>query len=215
MVQKTKAKRSRGRPRGYDPEEALIEVTNAFWDSGFTGTSLDDLSSATGMNRPSLYGAFGDKRSAYLKTLERYREMGRTVMKEQLASPRPLQEALRGVFARAIEIYLSGKRGARGCYLIGTAATESVRDPKIRAVFAAGLHELDELMEARLRTAVAQGELKTDIDPAVLARVLCSIMNSLALRARAGDSRATLESIADAGVRLCLSPGGARDSARN
>jgi AcrR family transcriptional regulator len=202
MVHNTKSKRSRGRPRAYDPDKALLQVTDAFWDSGYTGTSLDDLTSATDMNRPSLYGAFGDKRAAYLQTLERYREMGRTAMKEELAGTRPLEEALRGVFARSISIYLTGKRGARGCYLIGTAATEAVRDAKIRAVFAAGLHELDDLMEARLRHAVEQGELKTDIEPAVLARVLCGIMNSLALRARAGDSRATLESIAEAGVRL-------------
>jgi AcrR family transcriptional regulator len=160
------------------------------------------LGSATGMNRPSLYGAFGDKRALYLQTLERYREMGRTVMREELSHELPIADALRAMFGRAISIYLAGKHGARGCYLIGTAATEAVRDAKIRAVFAAGLHELDDILTERLRHAVDHGELKTDIEPATLARVVCGITNSLALRARAGDSRATLEATADAGVRL-------------
>jgi len=202
MVQKQRTKRPRGRPRSYDPDSALEYARDAFWDGGYTGTSLDDLTNATGMNRPSLYGAFGDKRVLYLQTLERYREMGRTAMREELSQARPLAEALRGVFDRAISIYLGGKQGARGCFLIGTATSEAVLDPKIRSVLAAGLHELDELLEARLRHAIEQSELKTDLEPADLARILCGILNSLALRARAGDSRATLEATARASVRL-------------
>ena len=202
MVQKTKPKLPRGRPRAYDPDEALVQARDAFWDGGYTGTSLDDLSDATGMNRPSLYGAFGDKRALYLETLERYRELGREAMKEELSYELPVADALRRVFARAISLYLAGRQGARGCFLIGTAATESVRDAKIRSVFAAGLHELDDQLEARLRHAREQGEIDSDIDPAALARVVCGVMNSLALRARAGDSRAVLEATADATVRL-------------
>lgn len=212
MVQKNKSVRSppgaprqsrpRGRPRAYDAGQALAEARDAFWDAGFAGTSLDDLVDATGMNRPSLYGAFGDKHRLYLRTLDSYRELGRSAMKEELSPERPLDEALRAIFARAIAIYMTGSRGARGCYLIGTAATEAVHDPKVRAMFAAGLHELDELLEARLRDAVKRGELSTEIDVAALARVLCGVMNSLALRARAGDSRETLEATADAAVRL-------------
>src|SRR5215472_8400576 len=141
MVQKTKTRLPRGRPRAYDAEEALAQARDAFWDGGYTGTSLDDLSDATGMNRPSLYGAFGDKRALYLETLDRYRELGREAMKEELSYQLPLADALRRVFARAISIYAAGRHGARGCYLVGTAATESVLDQEIRSVFAAGLHE--------------------------------------------------------------------------
>lgn len=156
------------------------------------------------MNRPSLYGAFGDKHQLYLRTLDSYREFGRSAMKKNLSLERPLEESLRSLFASAIEIYMTGPHGARGCYLIGTAATEAVRDSKIRAIFAAGLHELDDLMEARLREAVKRGELSTEIDLAALARVICGVMNSFALRARAGDSREVLEATADAAVRLMI-----------
>src|SRR5262249_17102093 len=78
MVQKSApagpgpAPKGRGRPRAYDPETALQTAIEAFWQAGYSGTSLDDLSAATGMNRPSLYGAFGDKRALYLKALDHY-----------------------------------------------------------------------------------------------------------------------------------------------
>jgi TetR/AcrR family transcriptional regulator, copper-responsive repressor len=195
-------KRPRGRPREFDPDQVLSRARDTFWDAGYTATSLDELSLATGLNRPSLYGAFGDKRALYLQVIERYREMSRNAMREELFRERPLAQALRGTFARAISIYLMGKHGSRGCFLIGTSATEAVHDRKIRAAFAAGLHELDEMLEARFRDALQQGELKSPIEPAALARVVCGIMNSLALRARAGDAQATLEATADAAVRL-------------
>lgn len=202
MVKNKPAKRSRGRPRAYDADTALLQATGAFWDAGYAATSLDDLSRATGMNRPSLYHAFGDKHALYLKTLERYREMGRNALREELSYELPLADALRRVYARAIDIYVAGEDGARGCFLIGTAATEALGDSKVRALYAAGLHELDDQFEARLRVAIERGELKTRIDPAALARVTCGIMNTLSLRARAGDSRATLEATAEAGVQL-------------
>jgi AcrR family transcriptional regulator len=202
MVQKKKMQRSRGRPRTYDPDLALVQARDAFWDGGYTGTSLDELSDAMGMNRPSLYGAFGDKHALYLQVMARYRALGSAAMKEELSYEVPLAAALRRVYNRAIGIYVSGAHGQRGCFLTNTAAAESVRDADIREAFAAGIHELDDQLEARLRYARAHGDLDTDIDPAVLARVLCGVMNSLALRARAGESRVQLEAMADAAVRL-------------
>lgn len=206
MVKKSSAhhlgRRPRGRPRAYDPGQALARVTAAFWDAGYSAASLEDLTDAAGMNKPSLYGAFGNKHALYMTSLEQYRAMGREAMREALSYELPLADALRRVYTRAIEIYTAGDHGARGCFLIGTAATESVLDPKIRRVFADGLHELDEQLEARFAHALEHGELKSEIGAGDLARVACGIMNSLALRARAGDSRQVLEATAEAGVRL-------------
>src|SRR5262245_12046813 len=140
MVQKEP--KQRGRPRTYDPEVALARVTESFWQAGYSGTSLDDLSAATGMNRPSLYGAFGDKRDLYLKAVARYWELSRAAMREALAYDRPLREALQSLYRKALSMYLSGK-SPRGCFAIGTATTEAVGDPKIRASLAEGFHMID------------------------------------------------------------------------
>ena len=63
--------RARGRPRSYDPDVALKAATERFRTTGYAGTSLDDLAAATGLARPSLYAAFGDKRALYLAAIER------------------------------------------------------------------------------------------------------------------------------------------------
>jgi AcrR family transcriptional regulator len=206
MVQKDE-KRPRGRPRAYDPEQALTQATEAFWRTGFSGTSLDDLSAATGMNRPSLYGAFGDKRALYLATLDRYIDNGRQAMQEVLDKGQPLRKVLKQLYERALSMYLPPGDAALGCFLIGTAATESVSDPEVRAKLGAGLRTFDLEFEARLRHAQAQGEIAADADPAALAKIASAILHTLALRSRAGDSPASLRATVDAGVQLiCGAP---------
>src|SRR5580700_3038669 len=124
MVQNSPARR--GRPRAYDPDEALARAVDAFWDAGFAATSLDDLSQATGMNRPSLYGAFGDKQALYRRALDLYIARTRAALAEAFGADVPLCSALRRVFDAAISIYLSGENGARGCFIISTAVAQAV-----------------------------------------------------------------------------------------
>ena len=210
MVQKETSRR--GRPRTYDPDRALVQATAAFWDAGFSATSLDDLSAATGMNRPSLYGAFGDKRALYLKTIEGYRAMAQAAMKEALPLGDSLREALTQLYGRAISLYLSGEHGARGCLLTSTAATEAVLDPEIRRAARAALEEIDEAFEARIRHGRERGELPRSADPAMLGKLASAILHTLSIRARTGAPRAMLEEIAASGVDLIC--GAARPSRR-
>jgi len=205
MVQNT-PKRPRGRPRAYDPDTALVNATASFWRAGFTGTSLDELSAATGMNRPSLYGAFGDKRDLYLATLDRYVEQSRAGMADALAEDLPLATGLQRVYDRALALYFADAKAPLGCFLIGTAATEAARDPGVRRKLGAGLRELTRAFEARLRLAQTNGEIGADADPAVLADLAGAVLHSIALRARAGDSRASLRAFSREAVRmLCAS----------
>ena len=192
----------RGRPRAYDPGEALERATDAFWRQGYAGTSLDSLSAATRMNRPSLYGAFGDKHALYAAALERYIADGRSQMEAALDRAMPLREALMRVYDGALAMYFPTKGAARGCFLIGTAVTESMTDADVRERLGRGLREFDRLFEQRLRLAQTQGELAASADPAALAGVASAILHSLAMRSRAGDSRAALRALAEAGVAL-------------
>ena len=208
MVQKTPtgAARSRGRPRAYDPETALDGATAAFWRAGYSATSLDALSAATGMNRPSLYAAFGDKRALYLAALSRYGADGRAAMDAALAGDQPLRVGLKRVYELALRMYLPRDETARGCFLIGTAATESVTDSEIREVLGRALRDFDAAFETRLRRAVAQGELPAHSQPALLARVASALLHTLALRSRAGDRRSELMATALTGIDLICGP---------
>ena len=206
MVQKEEERRL-GRPREYDPKVALERATEAFSDAGFSGTSLDDLSARTEMNRPSLYSAFGDKEALYLKTLENYLEERRQGIGAALSGDRPLAEALGALYEHMIDRFLIGEHGARGCYLVGTAVTEAVQSPKVRELLAQSLMDLDEGFRAAFSAAQERGELGEQADPRALAMIASAVAHALALRARSGQSRAALRAVADSAVKLlCSSP---------
>src|ERR1700733_3340777 len=149
--------RRRGRPRAYDPQAALRQVTDTFWKTGYSATSLDEISAATGMNRPSLYAAFGDKHALYLEALARYWQISLAATREALADDRPLDEALMRAYEAALSIYFSGDGDPRGCFVMGTAVTEAVVDPDIRESLAVGLRTIDADFEARFRLAREKG----------------------------------------------------------
>lgn len=201
--------RKRGRPRAYDPDAALERARDVFWESGFTGSSLDALSAATAMNRPSLYGAFGDKEALYLRTLERYRDESLTAMRQALDPGRSLREGLAILYASALATYLDQRAGPRGCLLIGTAAVEAMLHPAVRDVLQGSLAVFDQALEDRFRLARDRGEIGAAADAATLARLASAVLHSLAVRARAGDSRADLEAIADSGVAMICAAAGA------
>jgi TetR/AcrR family transcriptional regulator, copper-responsive repressor len=204
MVQNDDAEpKRRGRPRAYDPEAALQRATDSFWRSGYSGTSLDEICAATGMNRPSLYAAFGDKHTLYLKALEHYWQLGLVTMREALADrDRPLAEVLMRAYDAQLSIYFSGEGRPRGCFAVGTATTEAVDDPEIRSALAEGLRALDADLEARLQIAREAGELKADADPAALAMVASATLHTIAIRARAGVPRTELREIARKAVSV-------------
>jgi AcrR family transcriptional regulator len=194
--------RRRGRPRGFDPETALARARDVFWDAGFAASSLDELSAAMEMNRPSVYAAFGDKEALYLKTLADYRDAGAAGMRAELDPKRPLADGLRAVYASALSVYCAEPGSPRGCLLIGTAAVESVRNPRVREVMTQSLDLFSAILEERFRQAKKAGEIDAAADPAMLAKLAASIMYALAVRARAGESRAALQALADAGVAM-------------
>ena len=153
-----------------------------------------------GMNRPSLYGAFGDKRDLYLATLERYVALSRADMAKALDADAPLAKGVQRVYDRALALYFADVASPLGCFLIGTAATEAARDPGVRAVLGSGLRALTQAFEARFRKARKSGELSASANPKLLSEMAAAVLFSLALRARAGDSRAS--------AREVLAPGG-------
>ena len=194
----------RGRPRAYDPDVALAQAMETFWKSGYAGTSLDDLSAATGMNRPSLYAAFGDKRELYIKSYARYRADARAAMIDIFRDELPIRERLQRIYAVALDIYLSGEAGPRGCFTVMTAASEAVSDPEIRAMVLDGFTELDKAFAACFRVAREKHELPKTADPAVLAQLASATIHTIAIRARAHVPRKELEAIVKGAIDVMV-----------
>lgn len=195
--------KGRGRPRAYDPQTALAQALGVFWNTGYSGASLDSIASAAGMNRPSLYAAFGDKHALYIKALEQYWETASAAMQEALTDASlTLEQALTRFYDGQLAIYFSGDGQPRGCFAIGTATTEAVEDPEIRDVLSDRLSRLDADLETRLRKAIDTGELKANVDPVALAVLASSLLHSISIRARAGKSRAELTGLVSNAIKV-------------
>jgi AcrR family transcriptional regulator len=173
-----------------------------FWKAGYSGTSLDAISEATGMNRPSLYAAFGDKQALYLKALQHYWHLASIGMREALLDDVPIGDALMRVYDRALSMYFAGEGRPRGCFAIGTATTEALEDPVIRDSLAKGVQRLDKAFADRLRTAQLRGELNAEADPVALGRLASATLHTLAIRARSGTPRAELKKLARSAVAV-------------
>jgi AcrR family transcriptional regulator len=190
----------RGRPRAYQPEVALAKALDLFRRDGFAATSLDDLSAVTGMNRPSLYGAFGDKRELYIKSYQRYRDDARAAMLDIFRAEAPLRERLERIYAIALDIYLGGDYGPRGCFTVMTAASEAVADPQIRAMALQGFVELDKAFAACFSLGKEKGELPDSADPVVLGQLASATIHTIAIRARTRVPREQLEAIVNGAI---------------
>lgn len=187
--------RPRGRPRKFDPDNALRAATERFRVAGFAGTSLDDLADATGLNRPSLYSAFGDKRALYLAALNRTIDRLSRAFDSLDATDLPLRETLQAMFRWTIDGYLTGERGPAGCIAVSTAATAAVEDPEVRE----RLMRFVAMEDDRVAAVLARHDVP---NPQVRARFLTSILHSLSVRTRAGASRAELDAIADDAIDM-------------
>lgn len=204
MVQKKDrsgpAGRPRGRPRSFDPDEALDKARAVFWNLGYAATSLDDIAAATGLNRPSLYAAFGDKHALYLAALRRSAREAAGALTQALAAKAPLRDVLATIFDVTVSIYRRGEAGQRGCFLVGTAVTQAVDDPDARAMLAGYVAETDRLFQARFEADRPQ--LAAGVSPAAAAMMASGTLHTLAIRARTGADQAELKRVGAAAIDL-------------
>ena len=184
-------KRPRGRPRGFVAEEVLERVRTVFMEKGFAAASLDDLAAASGLNRPSLYAAFGDKEQLYIATLRFYGQKSLEGLDTILDGPGTIAQRLGLVYTAAIELY-TAPPVRPGCLIVGTAAVESPTHPRIAEV----ARDLLTAIEERLERAFAAGGLPDNPSPANRARMAGAIMYAIAIRARLGADAAQLRAFA-------------------
>ena len=187
------------RPRSFNPDEALDLARDVFWQKGFQGTSLDDITAATGLAKPSLYAAFGDKNALFLKVLDRYHQ--RIVANAE----RTLNE---GASARdAIERWLtsfvpfcSGARGIRGCLSVNTAA-DGVSDQKeVRNRLEGFNRRLEQLLRNRLRADRAQ--FSAAFDPDAAAHTIMAIYLGLMVMAKDAPTAARVRATLNQAISL-------------
>lgn len=199
--EKPAAPARRGRPRQFDYEEVLDAALRTFWRRGFAGTSVDDLTEAMGLNRPSLYAAFGNKDAAYAAAIQRYATtLGRGFV-AALNEPATLRAGLTAFYAAVIDV-VTGRHGPTGCVVACTLPAEAGRSTAARRQLAGAFADIDAAVLARLRRARADGELPASADLNALAQVIVGTMFGISIRGRSGASRRELTRIARALVDL-------------
>jgi AcrR family transcriptional regulator len=192
----------RGRPRQFDPAQVMLKARDAFWAAGYQATSLDRLSEATGLKRPSLYGAFGDKQALYVALLRTYREANLAVARRLLDEALTLRAGLATVYAAAIDIYAANNQG---CFILNTAPSEAETDEAVRQELGQVTADLDAAFADRIARAGREGEIAPAVDASERGRLATAILHSLSVRARGGEPRTALEALARTGVDLLLS----------
>ena len=188
-----------GRPRAFDMDKALDQALHVFWEKGYEGASICDLTEAMGINPPSLYAAFGNKEALFKKALDRYETVRDQIMEEAFAVP-TAREAMRRLLEGTAE-RLSDKRNPSGCLLVQGALAGSEECEAVKRHLALRRAAGEVLIRERLKRAKREGDLPDDADPAALARFVATVMQGMAVQAAGGASSKELRQIVDTALR--------------
>ncbi len=183
-----------GRPRGFDIQAALDQALEVFWRRGYDGASLAELTQAMGINRPSLYAAFGDKEALFRRALDRYAEGPAAFARAALEEP-TARAVVEHLLLSAPEA-LTDPRFPAGCLAVQGALACSDAASGIRDELAARRQANEAALRERLERAQAQGDLPGGADPARLARFVATVFQGMAVQAAGGASREELADVA-------------------
>lgn len=183
-----------GRHREFDLDVALEAALRVFWEKGYEGTSFDDLTEATGVVRPGLYSAFGNKEALFLKALDRYDSAYTAYFAEALAQP-TAREVARHILEGSVNLVTCYAKSP-GCMSVNGALGCSDNSASIRNELFKRRNDAQQTLQKRLERARAEGDLGVDVDCAMLAGYVMAVTHGIAVQAKAGLSRPALVAIA-------------------
>lgn len=189
-----------GRPRAFCMDTALNRALEVFWRKGYEGTSLSDLTEAMGINRPSLYAAFGNKEALFRKALDRYIEEKGAYVREALEAP-----TARGVVERLLfgaADMLTNPDHPVGCLTVQGALTCGQEAESIRQELAGIRAQYETRIRQRMEQAQCEGDLPAAADPIEVARFIATIAQGMAVQAAGGASRESLRQVAETALRV-------------
>jgi AcrR family transcriptional regulator len=184
----------RGRPRSFDVDRALDQALTVFWSKGYEGASLPDLTAAMGINRPSLYAAFGNKEELFKKALERYAAGPACYVRQALEQP-TARSVAEHLLNGAVEM-LTNPKNPRGCLAVQGALACGDEAQSVRDELTARRRATETALRRRFETAHRAGDLTRSANPADLARYLTTVMHGLSVQAASGASRRELQGVA-------------------
>ena len=180
------------RPRSFKNDDVLDAAIECFWRRGLEGTSVRDLAAEMGINGPSLYNAFGDKRSLFVQSLERYAARSMRERIERLECQQTPKAAVQMFFQEVIARSLSDP-DHRGCLIVNSALEVAPHDRELRKVVIGYLGEIQNFFARCLERAKDAREIPKSVEPGDTARLFLGLLLGLRVAARANPDRVLLE----------------------
>lgn len=184
------------RPREFEPEDVVAKAMDLFWRKGYQATSVQDLVDETGINRASLYAAFGDKHGLFLRTLAHYARSVVPLRAGILEQPDASLPQIREYFTAVVNDF-SGFGHGRGCLMVNSAIELAVHDPEIADRVADHLEQLEASFAGALGQALERGEIPESSNVPALARFLMATAQGLMVVGKANPDPRLLNDIVD------------------
>ncbi|MFE9192304.1 TetR/AcrR family transcriptional regulator [Micromonospora sp. NPDC007208] len=198
----------RGRPRGFDADEALERAVEVFWRQGYEGASVNDLAEAMGINKPSLYAAYGGKEELFRKAVARYAEKDMGYARDAFAQPTAYEVV--ATLLRENVVAVTRTDRPAGCLSIQGGTSCSTENAPIAGFLASSRLAGEGALADRLARAVTDGDLPAHADPVALSRFVMIVTEGQAVHAAAGVSREDLRQAAEIALAGFAAASGAR-----
>lgn len=184
-----------GRPRAFDIDTALEKALEVFWRKGYDGTSLTDLTEAMGINKPSLYAAFGNKEQLFLKAIELYESRPCSFFLPALEKPTAYQVAEHMLYGAAMN--MADQAHPQGCVVVQGALSCSEAAATVKEALLNRRVEGEQKLRARFEQAKLDGDLPASADAETLARYLGTVLQGMAIQANNGATSEQLRQVAE------------------
>jgi len=189
----------RGRPRGFDPDKALDRALSVFWRKGYEGASLDVLTRAMRINRPSLYAAFGNKQELFRRALDRYAQGPGGYVHDAIGQP--TARAVAEQLLRGAAESLANPRSPHGCLMVHGALACGDTNDCVRRELAQRRTAGEVALRRRFERAIDEGDLPATADAADLARFITTVIFGMSVQAAGDARRADLQRVVDQALR--------------
>lgn len=190
------------RPRTFDEDQVVAAARDQFWNRGYTATSVDELTEATGLGKGSLYGAFGDKHALFLRALDAYCDEAVDSAVAQLRQPGLTAYERLAHHVRAVASNIAADTGRRGCLMSKSSAELGGSDADVDLVVTRSLTRWRTELAAVLTDAVRDGSVRSDVDPDTLATLLLSLLRGLEALRKGGLAPVQVEAAAEAALSV-------------
>ncbi len=189
------------RPKEFKKSDVLLKAMKIFWDKGYEGTSISDLTEKMNISRSSLYETFGDKHELFIEALEFYLSMTHVKKNENFSKAKNVKIGMYDFFKNAIDFILN-EVNPGGCFYTNTVTSLAMTDKKVKTILQKNLEKQENDFFDYLEKGKQKGEIMVTLDTRQLARYFVALLRGITVIARIKKDRIILEDIVNVGMKV-------------